>query len=387
MSSKRVLSLEVFRGVAALVVLFYHFMLAFWPAWIFVLPGSPVYILFNGNAAVAFFFVLSGVVNGRPLFRDPSSTTLVRSLVRRWPRLMVPSLLASLFAWLLYALDLYYYQAAGALSGSKWLEQFANAGQPADFQPSLLNAVVQGAATVFVTQHSDYDPPLWTMHVELMGSVLTLLVAFVLARLSLGRGLAVAVVAAAAVALVPPHYGLPFMVGLGLAFLMLRAGDRVAEALGDKGFAALLAVSLYIYSYDKPIGMHAWIPEPDSWFWMETQRILLQSLGAAGIMCVGLKWSRLAITGRWAEWMGQMALPVFLVHAPIYCSLASWVLLKAEPVYGMPTAAGLALAAGVAGTLPVAWVFARIDAAWAPLVNRAADWVMSRFWRPAEEAA
>ncbi len=386
MGSKRVLSLEAFRGIAAMVVLLYHFVLAFWPHGIMILPGTPLYILFNGNAAVAFFFVLSGAVNGRPLFRDPSAASLTRGLIRRWPRLMVPALLASLFAWSLYALGLYHHEAAGALSGSQWLAKFANAAHAPDFQPSFMDAVTQGAATVFFTQHSDYDPPLWTMHFELMGSTMVLILAFVLARLSLGRGLLLVLAAAVAMALVPPHYGLPFVVGLGLSFLLLRLGDRVA-AWDDRGFAVLLAVSLYLFAYDKPIGIHAWIPEPGEWFWMEVQRITLQSLGAAGIMAVGLNWKRLAFTGRWAAWMGEMALPVFLVHAPVYCSLGSWVLLRAEPVFGYPIAAGLALVAGVAGTVPVAWVFARIDKAWAPLVNRGADAVMARLWPRRVQAA
>ena len=379
MGSKRVLSLEAFRGIAAIVVVVYHFMLGFWPHGVAILPGTPIYILFNGNAAVAFFFVLSGAVNGRPLFRDPSAASLARGLLRRWPRLMVPALLASLFSWLLFALGLYHHQAAGALSGSKWLADFANAAHAADFSPSFLGSLVQGGATVFITQHSDYDPPLWTMHFELMGSALVLVLSYLLARLSLGKGMGLVAVAVVAVAMVPPHYGMPFIVGLGLAFLLQHRGDQVAS-LSDRSFALLLAGSLYLFSYDKPVGIHAWIPEPNEWFWMEVQRIGLQSLGAAGIMAVGLKWRRLAFSGRWAEWMGEMALPVFLIHVPIYCSLSAWVLLTAEPALGYQAAAGLALVACFVGTIPVSMVFARIDKAWAPLVNRGADAVMAKVW-------
>ena len=386
MASKRILSLEAFRGIAAVVVVIYHFVLAFWPHGIAILPGTPIYILFNGNAAVAFFFVLSGSVNGGPLFRDPSPRSLARGVVRRWPRLMVPALLASLFAWALYALGLYYNEAAGALSGSHWLAEFANAHHAADFQPGLLDAILQGGVTVFFTQHSDYDPPLWTMHFELMGSLLVLVLAFVLARLTAAKGMALVVLAAVAVAMVPPHYGLPFVVGLGLSFFLLRRGDLV-DRLGDRGFALLLAISLYVFSYDKPVGIHAWVPQADDWFWMEVQRIGLQSLGAAGIMLTGLKWKRLAFSGRWAGWMGEMALPVFLIHVPMYCSLSSWVLLKAEPVYGYQTAAALALISCFVGTVPVSMVFARIDKAWAPWVNRAADAVMAKLWPLREQVA
>ncbi len=379
MSSKRVLSLEAFRGIAAAVVLFYHALLAFWPAGIGVLPGTPAYLLFNGNAAVGFFFVLSGVVNGRPLFRDPSGYSLIRGLVRRWPRLMFPSLLASLFAWALYALGLYHHEAAGDLSGSKWLHDFANAAHPADFHPSLIQAVWQGAVSVFVDQHSDYDPPLWTMHFELLGSSLVLLLAFVLARLSLLRGYVALAVAVVGVALIPPHYGIPFVVGLGLTFGLLRLNERPI-VLSDRMWLLLFLGFLYVFAYDKPVGMHAWVPEPDTWFGMEVQRILLQSLGAAGIMFVGLKWPRLgqALSTPLSERMGEMAFPVFLLHVPVYCSLASWVLVTAEPLLGYTPAALLAAASGMAGTLPIAWAFARIDHAWAPLVNRWVDQLLAK---------
>ena len=65
----RIASLEALRGIAALIVVVWHTMLAFAPQTTGIfsqLPpfeaytGSPFFFLMNGNGAVNVFFVLSG---------------------------------------------------------------------------------------------------------------------------------------------------------------------------------------------------------------------------------------------------------------------------------------------------------------------------------------
>jgi hypothetical protein len=90
--------LEAMRGIAALIVVASHLVRAFSShqlseIWV----GKPWFVFINGEAAVTFFFVLSGyVLTLRPLRSgDPLAT--VRGVIKRWPRLAGPvSLVPSL---------------------------------------------------------------------------------------------------------------------------------------------------------------------------------------------------------------------------------------------------------------------------------------------------
>jgi peptidoglycan/LPS O-acetylase OafA/YrhL len=65
---KKLIELEALRGLAAVVVLFHHFMLGFtprlhgmlYPEQPYSLFGTPAFAFVNGSAAVIVFFVLSG---------------------------------------------------------------------------------------------------------------------------------------------------------------------------------------------------------------------------------------------------------------------------------------------------------------------------------------
>ena len=73
---RKIKYLDGLRGLAAFVVVFHHFILAFYPALFFgdnatphlragleaFVSGTPINLLYNGNFAVSIFFVLSGYV-------------------------------------------------------------------------------------------------------------------------------------------------------------------------------------------------------------------------------------------------------------------------------------------------------------------------------------
>ena len=68
--SRKLMELEALRGVAAVIVLFHHFLLVVaprlhgrnFPDDLIALVRTPLFALVNGSAAVAIFFVLSGFV-------------------------------------------------------------------------------------------------------------------------------------------------------------------------------------------------------------------------------------------------------------------------------------------------------------------------------------
>lgn len=192
----RVHFLDGVRGVAALAVVTCHCAAAFAPRIVFgsdlpvttrydgALHRTPILDLpFQGHFAVAVFYVLSGIALSRgPLVRAARGhrggrAAALSGAVRRYPRLAAPVVVVMLAAWALVDAGAMHNAAAGRRSGSTWLGSFWSG--PAD----LAAALREGFWGVFSDLHGGaphYVPPLWTMHYELLGSVLVFAILLVL---------------------------------------------------------------------------------------------------------------------------------------------------------------------------------------------------------------
>lgn len=87
MTGTRIIRLEACRGIAAMIVLARHLADAFFPALVTQLSGTPAYLFINGSGAVILFFVLSGYVLTVRFFAKHDSDYLLKSLIKRLPRL------------------------------------------------------------------------------------------------------------------------------------------------------------------------------------------------------------------------------------------------------------------------------------------------------------
>src|ERR1700722_1765234 len=123
------LQLEGLRGLAAAMVVAWHFVWAFAPSQLGSvagspeqgLVGSPIAASIDGPAAVVLFFVLSGFVIPLRFFRSGQARTVVQAAAKRWPRLAGLSVLAVLFSYVLFRLGLFHYREAAIVTGSDWL--------------------------------------------------------------------------------------------------------------------------------------------------------------------------------------------------------------------------------------------------------------------------
>lgn len=167
--------LEAARGVAAFIVFIGHFIAAFMPALVGQAPpaydgeslvGSVYFVFFNGQAAVIFFFVLSGYVLITGALRAKNTRSLLLGGIRRRPRLIPVALISILISFLIYKLDFYFYDQAQQLTHSKWHADWSIAS----FSPNFLMAFKQGAFDVFFSKENYLNTNLWTMPRELIGS-------------------------------------------------------------------------------------------------------------------------------------------------------------------------------------------------------------------------
>src|SRR4051812_6230467 len=167
--------LDGLRGVAAVIVVVWHFAYAFLPERIGIVPpfdpgaglvGNPMFALLDGPGAVMLFFVLSGYVLPLAYFRSGQTEVVLRAAAKRWFRLVGLTVAAAVGSYLLFRFGLYYYREAAAYTHSDWLGSFGGGDINGQMRPSLLGAVMEGAVFAFLRPSVSYNPVLWTMRDE-----------------------------------------------------------------------------------------------------------------------------------------------------------------------------------------------------------------------------
>ena len=179
-------SAESIRGLACLAVVFSHLSLSFFPYlhhfdarettdssvqyWI---HHSPFAFWYSGTAAVFLFFVLSGFVLSYAILRKPEQARqkIKSMLIKRYPRLAIPALTSCILVWAV----LRWVEIDSHLVNG-WFQQFVTQ------TISLKHALYEGTIGSFFFAESDTNWVLWTMHIELMGSLVLFLLLYLYQR-------------------------------------------------------------------------------------------------------------------------------------------------------------------------------------------------------------
>lgn len=359
--------LEAMRGIAALVVVAYHFGLAFNAHF---QPGSPWYLLVNGGAAVTFFFVLSGyVLSLRPL-QTQDSFSVFHAIIKRWPRLAGPVLIAVLFSWLLWRFDAFWHAQAALITGSDWLATGAGGiplGQPTP-DHSLWAALAQGSWRTFFRGDSYFDSVLWTMRWEFYGSgIIFVTLAILIAARSRQLQAIIIVLIMAPLAYRSAYY-LAFCLGLALAWLRCLQPMQITRTAA----ISIVAVSLYLLGYEINTGYYAWIPAINS---VQLYAVASTALIGAVIFCPHLQSP---LDGRIGRLLGRYSFPVYLTHTLAILSVGAMTLAFLLPTLGLAGAACISIAVSLIATIATAHALAVFEGWWVPKVNAFADAVVVR---------
>lgn len=168
--------------MAALIVVFYHYLLSFYPGLFLnklefihtngniehFIRLSPFSIIYNSGFAVCLFFVISGYALSYKYFKTSSREYIRSSVVRRYFRLEVPILFSVLVSYILLKTGLYFNSIA-ANSFTKNIFWFSNLWS---MQPDLWVALKEGLySSLFNAGTLPYNPVLWTMFIEFIGSM------------------------------------------------------------------------------------------------------------------------------------------------------------------------------------------------------------------------
>lgn len=352
------MELEGLRGVAAIAVVLYHCLQAFYPFAIYgalykTQPlqhmrfednyyGTPLAALTNGVFAVAIFFVLSGFVLSIGFFQTKRVELVRRMAMNRYVRLMLPALASVLICWVVIKLGLASRIQAADINSSHWLYE-----RWEGFDLGLLSALQQGLIGIFTNfSNSDklFNPVLWTMTTEFVGSFIV----FAFLLLFAGSKYRWLAYGALFVALFN-SWIVGFIAGMLLADLyssgVIRRARRKYLAFG----LPLLGLVFGAYPRGEVHGtlyQYLTIPGIDIHFQM-----LYTLLGAAVLVFSVIYIKQLAdvFAGKWLSRLGKYTFSLYLVHIPVILTLMTglFIFLNSHMGYNRAVALSFLLTAPV----------------------------------------
>jgi peptidoglycan/LPS O-acetylase OafA/YrhL len=376
-SERRIHYIDSLRGLASIQVLLSHAMLAFFFGLALASPSSgtlvgylaatPLYFLIDGASAVCIFFVLSGYVL-TPVFTY-SRATADTMICSRFLRLAIPVIAACGFSAILFKVFGSYSGAAGTIAKSQWLAESWRPSPDLWFlKDALINGLILGyqdsspfqwfglPASFLAAMDDSYVTPLWTLSIELYGSILVLLLArsrswtlTVLATIILSR-----------------TYLLCFVVGHVAARFEL-GGKRLLVRWPVAAVAAGIGLAICLAS-------HFWSPKALVTFCAQSVQILppcpltktsyLMRVYGATIFTIGIMQCapiRTLLAHERLRVLGRLSFPIYLTHWPIIFGVGSFLLVTLTPWIGTSPARVMALVASIAGTVLAATCFESVD--------------------------
>lgn len=310
----RLYEIDGIRGWAALVVVLFH---VFWEIFGVAAPGlrNPVTgFLIDGRLAVSIFFVLSGEALSSSYFAGRGRQAVARLAIKRYPRLMLPIFASCLVIFALSQANLIFNtQAAEIVGRADWLGTFLN------FSLTLSGTAKYSLVSVFTQEPRDahaVNPFLWSMKVELIGS---LLVFATLSTLQYFRQPLNPLVAMMMLLLLIP---IPTMTNLacffaGMIFARLRSEGRW-EAIQD--YRLSLYSWLVIIALGSISGTVNWLEQGYDYKPLFAIPIVA-AIFASKPMCS-------FFSSRLSRFLGSISFPLYLMQFPVFISLTSWMIVR-----------------------------------------------------------
>jgi peptidoglycan/LPS O-acetylase OafA/YrhL len=336
----KIVHLDGLRGLAALSVVFSHFIVTFYPAlWNgnieqthssngieVLIANTPLNFFYNGNVPVCIFFVLSAYVLSYKFFVYGDYEIITKSASRRYFRLQIPVLFSILVAWLLLKLGLYSnIQAAPLTLSNWWLATFWN------FEPNFFFALKQAFWDVFFDFNNNgiYNSVLWTMQCELNGSF------FVFAFLGIfGKSSIRFFFYIVCLAIFMKTYYLAFVLGLILSDVYNSPSlENIRKLIQENKIITPLAIVIGVF-------LGAYFDNRNLYHLIELSRLkeygfdlfsFYHIIGAFFIVLAVLNSYKLQkiLSNEVCLFLGRISFSLYLMHLMIICSLTTSIFLMA----------------------------------------------------------
>jgi len=299
--------LDGVRGWASVIVVLNHLVHNFLARAVPSLENKWLAFPTDGDLAVYVFFVISGFALSIGYFEGAGLRILKSLALRRYIRLTVPVFASSLIAFLILKSGaMHNLQLAERDGNQPWLIQLYT------LDPSALGLLRFSLLDVYFNYSTatSYNPVLWTMSVELFGSML---VFGLLALFGDLRNRSVIYAMAAAILLYLNSPLLPFIAGIVLADLFTRSiptGGRPSTVGGLALFVAGILGSVHGHTFQGSGYLTA----------------LALCIVAGLTLCPPL---RMLMESKVSVALGKISFPLYLTHVSVICSLSCSVFILA----------------------------------------------------------
>jgi Predicted acyltransferases len=359
--TEKITYLDGLRGVAAINVMIMHFFVILVPAMIYsdrmpshlgnfeqVFSSTPLGLIGAGNFSVCIFFVLSGYVLTYKYFKIKDKNVILSGAVRRYPRLFIPVLAATMLSFLLASTGVFhYYIETVMISGNN---NYANYWT---FTPDIIGAIKQAAWGSFFVGDDTYNPVLWTMTTEFYGSMLV----FAMALLFGSQRTRWTFYLAAVVFFFNSYY-LAFIIGMVLADIF-NSNMSIFKIDNKVALSTILLSGLFLGSY--PVGTVT----IDSIYGFlnnglfQTPKLTYHILGAGMIMYILLnsRWLQNIFSSPIPVFLGKISYSLYLIHFLIISSFTCALFLVLHPVLSYGKAVFVSCILSVLLIIPLSYLF------------------------------
>jgi len=367
--------LDGLRGVASLLVVVFHFLQTFLPAIVLGLApgrlgasvshwilGNPLSSLISGSFAVSIFFLMSGYVLSLPYCRSRDPKVPISGMLRRYFRLAIPILLSNLFLLALMYCDVLNFknlenvvQVTGTYRG-----RILDLPIPGFFEmvrESLWNTLITG-------KFQKYNPVLWSMQIEFIGSFLVYGL-----LLTIGRQRWRWAVYLAFVLLCHWRYPtyLSFLSGLILCELHTAGILGLLQSGFRKNLTVILLLIIAFYfgglpsltppEYLSTTPWYAWVANIQ-WMPRGNVRWLILNYGSLSLLSAILLSSRLQdlLGGVIGRFLGKISFGLYLTHLPVMFAIQAPVFLALLQLLESESAAVVSFLVCLPVYLSIGWL-------------------------------
>lgn len=343
LSGGRTFELDGLRGWASLIVLLYHIFIEMLSRVVPELRTPLTFAVLNGQYAVFVFFVLSGDALSTPFFKDLNSRVIDRLAIKRYFRLTIPICISCFGVWMIVVLKADFHREASELLGNQeWLGSMLQID--ASFY-RLCKYVLYGVYASHVPQTS-YNPFLWTMSFEIIGSFIVFLFCYSWRAM---KNPFVALALSAVFLLALNSFYFLFLFGVMLSYA--RSKGWIAFLRNQKlaQLISLLVVPLMfvIVGWRGEGG----IPWP-----------FAMAMCAAFVVAVYVNnFYQRAFSSRVSLFLGRISFPLYLTHFWVLIFPMSWLVIHLDGAVGGGIKQAYMAVGGIcfALSLVVAWAFER----------------------------
>ena len=344
----RINEVDGIRGWASLCVLVFH---TFKEMLSFAVPSVHNSLLapfFSAGIAVDIFFVLSGDALSSAFLYGKGNGSIDRLLVRRYFRLTIPIFMSCLITYCIMVMHFDYHMAASAiLQRPDWLGDFLQ------FNASFFKFLRYALLGVYVahTRELSYNPFLWTMSVEMAGSMLVFLFCYLWPRLRSPQWVCFGLIIW--LTIIGSLFAL-FFAGVLLGYL--RQQGYLDKLLQDR-MHKLLATGIVIGVAGMLIATSG----------INLSGAFLPLMLLVSMLLVFSFYTQSGFkaffSNKLSHFLGDISFPLYLVHFQVLISLMSWLVVRDYALKGVIDQGAMLRFAciSVAASLFIAWCFRQTE--------------------------